>query len=113
LQPIAAYCSFWAGLRCPLAASHAIDSGFLMGKNGTGWDVFDGFQSHLAVFGNETGLGSAEQSVLVISCSLIGSSVVKSRHHLSLRRPGCSGRNPGAHFAYFLYIQYALISRFH
>jgi hypothetical protein len=37
-----------------------------MGKNGTGWDFFAGFQSHLAMFGNETLRGSAAQWVLVL-----------------------------------------------
>jgi len=38
-----------------------------MGKNGTGWDVFEGFQSHLATFGNETPRGWAERWVVVVN----------------------------------------------
>jgi hypothetical protein len=58
LQPIAVYCSFWAGLPSRLAARDATDNGFLMGKNGTGWDVFEGPQSHLAI-----GLMAEEKSM--------------------------------------------------
>ena len=39
-----------------------------VGKNGTGWDVFEGFQSHLAMYGDKTPRGSAAHWVLVGSC---------------------------------------------
>ncbi len=39
-----------------------------MGKNGTFWDVFEGFQSHLAMYGGKTPRGSAARWVLVGSC---------------------------------------------
>jgi len=67
LQQIAAYCSFWGGFPSRLAARDAIDNEFLMGKIGTGWDVFAGFQSHLAMFGDETARRSAAQWVIAIS----------------------------------------------
>ena len=40
-----------------------------MGKNGTGWDFFEGFQSRIAMFGNNTPRGSAAQRVLVVNCT--------------------------------------------
>ncbi len=38
-----------------------------VGKNGTGWDVFEGFQSHLAMTRNEMLRGSAAQRIIVVS----------------------------------------------
>jgi len=46
-------------------SSFAGDNEFLMGKNGTDWDFFEGFPSHLAIFGDETPRESAAQWVLV------------------------------------------------
>jgi hypothetical protein len=66
LQQIAAYCSFWAGFPRSIATRGAVDNEFLMGKNGTGWDFFEGFQSHLAMFGSDTPWGSAAHWVLVV-----------------------------------------------
>jgi len=68
LQPIAAYCSFWGGFARLLGTSGTIDDEFLMGKNGTGWDFFEGFQAHLAMFGDLTPRGTAAQWVLAGSC---------------------------------------------
>ncbi len=39
----------------------------LMGKNGTGWDVFEGFQARLAILGNAMRRGSAAYRVIIIS----------------------------------------------
>jgi len=58
-----------------------------MGKNGTGWDVFEGFQSNLAMFGNETPRESAAQWMLLVSCLSIGSRVVKSGRFQPLSSP--------------------------
>ncbi len=60
---------------------------FLMGKNGTGWDVLGGSPSQLATFANEIPRRSAADWVIVISRLSIGSCVVKFGRFQPLSSP--------------------------
>ena len=82
LPPVAVYCSFWAGLPAPSVSTdyrRALNSpSAQMGKNGTGWDFFEGFQSHLAMTRNEMLRGSAAQRLIVVSYRCSDYCVVQS-----------------------------------
>jgi hypothetical protein len=49
-----------------------------MGKNGNGWDFFEGSHSHLAISRNEMLQGSAPKRLLVVSCRCSNDCVVRS-----------------------------------